>query len=339
LNDLRVLTLIPTFNSIATLEEAIVSALKQDDIIQSKVLVCDDASTDQTSQLLELLSLRYPERLAWITNSQNIRAGASRNRLINFVRNELGRGFLEDYRSDDYLAFLDADDICLPSRFRHQVEHLQRSPACRMVGGQLIAFGHRPTEEILAFPGDADEIRVQSLFETVNLPSTYFCRIDTIFHNDFYFSNLPYGEDWEFFIRNHLWLNYENLEHPVCRYRRHASNTTANISDSVDSIGTRLRLSYLMNALDIDPSSDEIKLHITISPCKFWRTEEQGHFWKIREHIFEDANRWLKRLGNANQKQQFVSPDAFESVASRILNGLKESLSAPKPVRFLFELS
>ncbi len=314
-------------------------SVKQDGAVQSKVLVCDDASTDQTPQLLEQLSLRYPNQLAWITNKQNIRAGASRNRLINLVRNELGRGFLEHYRHDDYLAFLDADDVCLLGRFQYQIKHLQHNPMCRMVGGQLITFGHQPTDEILAFPSDADEIRVQSLFETVNLPSTYFCQIGTIFHDDFYFSDLPYGEDWEFFIRNHIWLNYENLGHPVCRYRRHASSTTANIVDSFDSIGTRLRLGYLMNALDIDPCPNEIKLHITISPCKFWRTEEQGYFWKIREHISEDANRWLKKLSNANQKQRFVSSDAFESVTSKILTGLKESLNAKKPVKFRFELS
>ena len=88
---------IPNFNGRQFLKECIDSVLQQD-VPNVEILVCDDASTDDS---VTFLKANYPQ-VRVIQNRVNIGAGATRNRLI-----EQAKG--------DYIFFLDSDDILAPS--------------------------------------------------------------------------------------------------------------------------------------------------------------------------------------------------------------------------------
>jgi glycosyltransferase involved in cell wall biosynthesis len=83
-------------------------------------LIVNDGSTDQTGVLLADYARRDP-RIKIINHPKNIGLTASLNGLMQQVTGE-------------YLARMDADDVCLSERFAKQVAWLDAHPACGIVG-------------------------------------------------------------------------------------------------------------------------------------------------------------------------------------------------------------
>lgn len=94
---------IPAYNAASYLPEAIASVFAQN-YQNYELIVVDDGSTDHT---LEVLS-SYGDRLRYVTQS-NQGVSAARNRGIHLARGE-------------FIAFLDADDLFLPSILAAQLE-------------------------------------------------------------------------------------------------------------------------------------------------------------------------------------------------------------------------
>jgi len=140
--------IIPVYNGVATVAEAIDSALAQT-FKDFEVIVVDDGSTDATPELL----LRYADRIKVICQS-NRGAAAARNVGVAASGGE-------------YLAFLDCDDIWAPTMLARAVHALEADPSCVLVYTNLAvvdstgrklrdaligpAMAHAPTlEEMLA---------------------------------------------------------------------------------------------------------------------------------------------------------------------------------------------
>lgn len=100
--------IIPVYNAVAFVEEAVQSALIQPEV--SEIIIIEDGSADGSLQICERLAsthqiitlLRHPEGI-------NKGAGSSRNLGIQHASNE-------------WIAFLDADDYYLEGRFKTQLE-------------------------------------------------------------------------------------------------------------------------------------------------------------------------------------------------------------------------
>jgi glycosyltransferase involved in cell wall biosynthesis len=104
---LKVSVIIPTFNRQTTLEKALDSVLGQT-YQNFEVLVCDDASTDGTYELVNAYSKKAPQiRLLSLPYNQG--AGAARNMAMQAARGE-------------YLAFLDSDDEWRKEKLAKQVQ-------------------------------------------------------------------------------------------------------------------------------------------------------------------------------------------------------------------------
>ncbi|HBF33411.1 TPA: hypothetical protein DDW35_02485, partial [Candidatus Sumerlaeota bacterium] len=95
--------IIPTWNRASTVLTAIGSALNQTHP-PLEVLVCDDASTDNTEELVR--SLGDP-RVIWLSGPRGGRPAIPRNRGIRVARGE-------------WVAFLDSDDAWLPEKMEKQ---------------------------------------------------------------------------------------------------------------------------------------------------------------------------------------------------------------------------
>lgn len=114
----RVSIVIPSWNAAHLLGEAIDSALAQT-WPNTEVIVIDDGSTDATVEVLKA----YGDRIRWETGP-NRGACAARNRGLALATGE-------------FVQFLDADDLLLPTKLERQVPHAQA------VGESMIsiAFG------------------------------------------------------------------------------------------------------------------------------------------------------------------------------------------------------
>lgn len=120
---LVVSVIIPTHNRAQSLSRALDSVLVQEGQGQRfdlEVLVIDDASTDDTSEMMR----RYPG-VRHIRLSENAGTSGARN-----------AGLKE--ATGQYVAFLDDDDVWLPWKLRRQVALLEARPDVGLVYGQEI---------------------------------------------------------------------------------------------------------------------------------------------------------------------------------------------------------
>ena len=105
----RVSVIIPTYNRAGIIEEAVDSVLAQD-FKDFELIVVDDGSTDNTSEVLT-------------TYGDDIRVLFQSNKGVSAARN---RGITE--ASGKLIAFLDSDDLWLRQKLSRQVEFFRQRP-------------------------------------------------------------------------------------------------------------------------------------------------------------------------------------------------------------------
>ena len=108
------------------IREAVQSVLDQT-FTDFELLLVDDASTDETVAIVERLG---DERIRILRNERNLGQVPSLNRGLGEARGE-------------YVARLDADDACLPTRLARQVEILDAEPRVGLVGTWMDAVDDR----------------------------------------------------------------------------------------------------------------------------------------------------------------------------------------------------
>ncbi|HZC29125.1 MAG TPA: glycosyltransferase [Gaiellaceae bacterium] len=144
-----VTVLIATHDDAQYLREAVDSVLRQtfDDL---ELLVVDDASTDETPELLDAID---DPRLRVLRNDAQLGLAASLNRGLEHAQ---GR----------YLARLDADDIALPQRLERQLEQMDATGVAAL-GSAILdidAEGHRGREHRM--PVGRVAVRWHALFSS-----------------------------------------------------------------------------------------------------------------------------------------------------------------------------
>ena len=105
----QVTVVIPTYNRAHTLERAIGSVLSQKEI-DFDLMIVDDGSTDNTSQLLEKYS---QQKNLTVLNQSHVGVSQARN-------------FGVSKANGSYIAFLDSDDEWLPGKLKAQYDFLQK---------------------------------------------------------------------------------------------------------------------------------------------------------------------------------------------------------------------
>lgn len=109
----EVLVLMSTYNGYNYLEEQVESIIIQKGV-QSKLLIRDDGSSDDTLSLLESISEKYPNRIA-IIQGENL--GAS-NSFLELCRRAEKTNYL-------WFAFSDQDDVWLPEKLSSAIDRLR----------------------------------------------------------------------------------------------------------------------------------------------------------------------------------------------------------------------
>jgi glycosyltransferase involved in cell wall biosynthesis len=112
------------FNTEAFLAEAIDSVLMQT-CRDWELLLVDDGSTDQSTEIAKAYRDRYPEQIRYFEHANHRNLGKSTSRNLGL---EKARG--------RYVAFLDADDVFLPQKLERQVAFLEGNLDATMVYGR-----------------------------------------------------------------------------------------------------------------------------------------------------------------------------------------------------------
>ena len=117
------------YNCADTLDEAVGSMLDQT-YTDWKMIMCDDASTDNTYNLAKKYCEQYPDKFTLIQNEKNMG--------LNYTLNNCLK-----YADGKYIARMDGDDISLPERFEKEVGFLELHPEYAIVSAQMEYFDEK----------------------------------------------------------------------------------------------------------------------------------------------------------------------------------------------------
>jgi glycosyltransferase involved in cell wall biosynthesis len=119
----RISVVITSFNQKLYLQEAIESVLNQT-LEPYEIIICDDASTDGSREVIECYEQRYPGLVKVVLQRKNI--GISGNRSSGIERAE-----------GDLVSWLDGDDRFKPRKLELELKTFLRDPGVRWVYSQV----------------------------------------------------------------------------------------------------------------------------------------------------------------------------------------------------------
>jgi glycosyltransferase involved in cell wall biosynthesis len=248
-------------NMDTTIHAAIASVLVQSskDI---KIIVVDNQSTDSTIRVVE----RLMEKDSRITLQTCALPGpfVARNQAMQNL-------------DCDYVAVMDGDDLCLPTRLSEQVQALDENPRLSAVGSRIIQFGD--SARIPAMAVSAQECRnLISLFNPCCHPSLMIRRtaLDKV---GLYDPTFEIGGDYDLVRRLTYCGDVENLARPLLLYRVHNQQITVQKKHEQRLTAYRVlqkHITYLHNG---KPASDSMIIaHMTAMALRArWDLKRQAY--------------------------------------------------------------
>ena len=114
--------IIPMYNSKDTISNAIESILNQTYQGEIELIIVNDGSKDGCEKIVEeLISNNQTNRIITLINKPNGGVSSARNRGIKEA-------------SEEWIAFLDSDDIWLPEKLQKQVNEIKKNPNIEFIG-------------------------------------------------------------------------------------------------------------------------------------------------------------------------------------------------------------
>jgi GT2 family glycosyltransferase/radical SAM superfamily enzyme YgiQ (UPF0313 family)/SAM-dependent methyltransferase len=208
----RISVVMSVYNGAAHLEEAVTSILQQT-YANFEFIIVNDGSTDATGEILQ----KFDDcRIRMISNPANLGLTKSLNIGINAARGE-------------YIARMDADDLSLPHRLERQLEFLEKSPDCAVVGSAYYQIDDqgRIRSLIEVLTADADlraGLRRQNWFGH----GSVMLRRQALLQVGGYDEEFAYAQDYDLWLRLSEQFQIANLEEPLYCWRATASCLSLN---------------------------------------------------------------------------------------------------------------
>lgn len=209
----KVSVIIPTHNRAEFLRAAIRSVLGQT-FQDFEIIVIDDASRDQTSEIVHSFA---DERIKYIYNQVNKGEGGSRN--IGLM-----------HASGDLIALLDDDDEWLPEKLELQVSLLENSPSKTGV----VYTGHHRIDRTTGKqrdqlnPTKRGDILADLCAENWLVPSSLLLRKECFRKAGWFEEGVSFGADYDVWLRIAKDFDFDYIKQPLVKYYVHGSNITAN---------------------------------------------------------------------------------------------------------------
>jgi glycosyltransferase involved in cell wall biosynthesis len=236
--------LVPVYNAQPYLAQALASLLAQD--AELEILAVDDGSTDESWAILQAIA---DPRLKTFRLATNRGAAAARN---------LG---LDEARGD-FLAFLDADDLALPGRFRAQLAAFEADAELAILGGgtpiidsQGLAIRQDPPVR------GHTRLRWIGLFNSGFAASAVMVRAAVVAAHRHRFRDdwIP-AEDYGFFATLLGWGRGDNLAQPLAEYRIHQGQVTKRRDEALRQAGNRISQTIIKDWLGLELPLDAVFL-------------------------------------------------------------------------------
>ncbi|BAZ22456.1 putative glycosyl transferase [Kalymmatonema gypsitolerans NIES-4073] len=226
----KVSVVIPAYNAVAYLLEAVESVLKQT-FTDFEVLIVDDGSSDGT---VEWVSQIKDPRVRLISQ-QNQGSSGARNTGITAALGE-------------YIALLDADDIWEPTKLQKQVRYLEENPSVGLVDTWTVLIDQqgKSTGKVVVSYAEGDDVWKQLVqFKTVCCcDSTPLIRRSCFETVGLFNRELPFLEDLDMWIRLASHYRFAVVKEPLVRYRQHPGSKSTNCQATLEAFRTIIEKAF-----------------------------------------------------------------------------------------------
>lgn len=214
----RISVIMAVHNAQRYLTEAIDSVLAQT-YEDFEFLIHDDGSNDRSSSILQAAA-KCDDRII-LSSGENRGLAASLNLLI-------------DRSKGEFLARMDADDICRPERFERQVAYLDAHPEIAVVGSfvRYIDEAGRPVRN-LNNPLNSEDIDARNYAgHTAIIHPSVMMRRQAVQAVQGYDDSFRTSQDVELWLRMAEKFRLANLPEVLLDYRFHMSSVSASVGGS-----------------------------------------------------------------------------------------------------------
>lgn len=283
----KVSVLMPVYNGEKYIARAIDSVLSQT-FRDFEFIIIDDGSTDKSA---EIVGSYKDNRLRYVANPTNLGLAGVRNRAIKVS-------------NSNYLAWLDCDDISLPSRLMEQVTLLDAHPKIGLCGTWVRTLGLNP-ERTWRYPADPGVVRSRMLFDDPVATSSVMMRRSCLAAEELQFNpRFPPAEDYDLWERISRMNGVCNIPKVLTLYRIHP-NQTSTIRHEQQQKAVWTIQSQLLQQLQIDPSTEDQALHLDVGVNWHFKPD------KVR---LDATEAWLTKLADANHKSEVFPIDGLKHV-------------------------
>lgn len=255
-----------------------------------ELIIIDDASSIEYKSFMDSFN---DSRIKYYKLEKNAGPGHARN---EGIKKAIG----------DYIAIVDSDDIYYPERFKTQFDFFEQNKDISLISA---AFKQSNNGKIPLVIEANEDIKTFMLFNSPFAnPLVMFRREIFLKNNLFYPEDINFGEDYK------LWINamfsgikMANLKDVLMTYTRRKGQLSKTKQDEQTSILKNL-YSYIFDRLGLNPSSEEIDLHLKINNQDFKNidiSKVSSWFDKIigqnkNNHKFEETKLIVKKEETIN---------------------------------------
>ena len=190
-------------NSALTVDAAVRSVLVQT-LRDWEMIVIDDGSSDRSGDIVEGFN---DERIRLVRESRSAGLAARLNQAVALSRGE-------------FIARMDADDICFPERLARQVARLREDPHLDLIGCGAVVFTNE-SKLVGEMPVGLDHRDIVARpFVGFPLPHPTWCGQASWFRNNPYNAELRYAEDQDLLLRSFRHSRLGGLDEVLLGYRQ-----------------------------------------------------------------------------------------------------------------------
>lgn len=207
--------IVPVYNRAGLVGRALDSILSQT-YHPIEILAVDDGSTDDSKQILEDYARRHPGVIKVLTQG-NSGPAAARNHGIRHAQGE-------------FIAFLDSDDMWVPTKLERQVPLCRQGPGLVYSAIQEVDEEGRLLRTVPCEDGLRGDIYRDLLIRNRMTGGTVVVRRASLERVGLFDESLQAAENWDLWIRIGRDFEVDFVDEPLVKYLRHEGSMSEDLT-------------------------------------------------------------------------------------------------------------
>lgn len=256
-----------------------------------ELIIVDDCSTDKTVEIIR--SFEDP-RVKLIRNETNTGLTRNLNKALKICRGE-------------FIARMDGDDICMPDRFRKQVDYMRQHPEYMLTGCQTRTFGEQ--NMIWRLKDNPEKLKIMMLIRPVLAHPTFMMRRELIFEKGFcYDESYRSAQDYELAQRISESYPIGIVQDILLDYRTHKKQVSSKSGNTQFANAERIRERQLKR-LGVTLDEEMRKVYVS------WVKEEKD----VKTETFCQAQKLIHEFCRANNEKNVYNNELMKKTLKEML--------------------